>query len=75
MSVGIGVIRGGRLVLQDEGGEPLPEGRKFTVVIDEDDHGPSLDEESVKLLLEAQAKIRRGERIAADDALKQIDEA
>ena len=74
MSVATGIIRDGRLVLQDDE-EPLPEGRRFTVVIEDDDEDFQLDESSLKLLLESQASIRRGNFISAEQMLKALDDA
>lgn len=55
--------------------EPLPEGRRFTVVIEDDDEDFRLDETSLKLLLESQASIRRGKFISAEQMLKELDDA
>lgn len=74
MSVATGIIRDGQLVLQGEE-EPLPEGRRFTILIEDDEQGAQLDEDSVRLLLESQAKIRRGDFITAEEMLKELDDA
>ena len=74
MSVATGIIRDGQLVLQGEE-EPLPEGRRFTVLIEDDEEGFELDEESVKLLLESQKKIRRGDFVTGEEMLKELDDA
>lgn len=74
MSVAIGVIRHGQLVL--EGDEKrLPEGKRVTVLIEDDDEaGFHLSEEQLKALLEAQASIRRGEFVNMEQMLKELDD-
>jgi hypothetical protein len=74
MSVAFGVIRHGQLVLEGDE-EPLPEGKRVTVLIEDDDEVvPRLSEEQVKLLIEAQDSIRRGEYVTMEQALKDLDE-
>jgi hypothetical protein len=59
MSIAIGVIRNGQLVLEGEQ-TPLPEGRRVTVFF-EDDEVEQLDEETEDELIEAIAQADRGE--------------
>ncbi len=74
MSIAIGVVRDGQLVLEGDQ-EPLPEGRRFTVLIEDDDReGFALSDEQVKLLLEAQAEIRLGNFVTEEQMLKELDE-
>jgi hypothetical protein len=73
MSVATGIIRGGKLVLEGED-QVLPEGRRFTVVIDEDDAGTRVDSERLRLLLEAQAEIRSGRSVSAEEMLAELDQ-
>jgi hypothetical protein len=73
MSVATGVIRGGKLVLEGDE-EPLPEGRRFTVVIDDDESGARVDAEQLRLLLEAQAEIRAGKSVSAEEMLAELDQ-
>ena len=73
MSVATGFIRGGQLVLEGEQ-EPLPEGRRFTVVIEDEGKGFRLDESSIVALREAQAEIRRGNFITEEQVLKELDD-
>lgn len=72
MSVAIGRIRSGQIVVEGDG-EPLPEGRRVTLLI-EDEVGFHLDEASIKALREAQAEIRRGNFINEQQMLKELDE-
>ena len=73
MSVATGVIRGGQLVLEGEQ-EPLPEGRRFTLVIEDEGRGFHLDTTSLLALREAQAEIRRGNFISEEQVLAELDE-
>jgi hypothetical protein len=59
MSVAIGVVRDGQLVVEGDG-EPPPEGRRFAVFF-EDDDVEELDEETEDWLLEGVAQADRGE--------------
>ena len=45
------------------------------VRIEDDEPGVVLDEQSVKLLLESQAKIRAGEFVTAEEMIKELDDA
>lgn len=54
--------------------EPLPEGRRFTVVIEDEGKGFRLDESSIVALREAQAEIRRGNFITEEQVLKELDD-
>jgi hypothetical protein len=75
MSIATGVVRHGQLVLEGDD-EPLPEGRRFTVLIDDDDDGVGeLSAEQVKMLLDAQARIRNGDFVTLEQMLKDIDGA
>lgn len=73
MSIATGKIRGGQLVLEGEQ-EPLPEGRRFTVIIEDEEKGFHLDEASIRELREAQADIRRGNFVTEEEMLKELDE-
>ncbi len=73
MSVAIGVIRGGKLVIEGDD-QSLPEGRRFTVVIEDDEAGARVDAERLRLLLEAQAEIRQGRFISAEEMLAELDQ-
>ncbi len=55
-------------------GEPLPEGRRFTVLIEDEQAGFHLTAEQLKLLREAQAEIRRGNFVTEEEMLKELDE-
>ena len=67
------IVRGkvvkGQVVVE---GEPLPEGSRVTVYADDDAAGFHLDEESIRELLEAQAEIRRGNFVSAEDVLSEL---
>jgi hypothetical protein len=71
MSVAIGRIRGGQVVVEGEGA-PLPEGRRVTLVID-DEEGFHLDEASQRELLEAMAEIERGEFVTEEQLEAELD--
>ena len=73
MSIAIGVVRHGQLVLEGDA-EPLPEGKRFTVIIEDEQKGFHLSPEQVKLLREAQADIRRGNFVTEEEMLKELDE-
>jgi hypothetical protein len=72
MSVATGRIQGGQIVVDGEG-DPLPEGKRVTVIIEDDDEGFHLDEESVKALRAAQDEIRKGNYVGEDAVLKELD--
>lgn len=71
MSVATGIIRDGQLVVEGDG-EPLPEGRRFTLVIDDEEKGFHLDEQSQQELLEAMAEIDRGEFVTKEQVLAEL---
>ena len=73
MSIATGVIRGGQLQVEGDH-EPLPEGRRFTVVIEDEGKGFHLDEASVRSLREAQAEIRGGNFVTEEQMLKDLEE-
>jgi hypothetical protein len=73
MSIAIGVVRHGQLVLEGDA-EPLPEGMRVTVLIDDDETGFHLSAAQLNLLREAQAEIRRGNFVTEDQILKELDE-
>ena len=74
MSVAIGVIPRGQLVLEGDE-EPLPEGKRVTVLIEDDEEtGLHLSDEQVKALLEAQASIRRGEFVTMERRQEELDD-
>lgn len=64
MRIAVGRISAGQVVV-DEEGEPLPEGQRVTLVI-EDGAGWTLDEASTRELIEAMAECDRGEVVSAD---------
>jgi hypothetical protein len=65
MRVAVGRVRAGQVVV-DSGGEPLPEGQRVTLVI-EDEDGWELDEASTRELIEAMAECDRGEVVSAEE--------
>jgi hypothetical protein len=65
MRVAVGRVRAGQVVVEDDG-DPLPEGSRVTLVI-EDEDGWVLDEESTCELLEAMAECDRDEVVSADE--------
>ena len=73
MSVAIGRVQGGQVVVEGDG-EPLPEGRRVTLLIEDDDVGFHLDEASIAALREAQAEIRRGNFITEEQMLRELEE-
>ncbi len=73
MSIAIGRIVDGRIVVEGEG-KPLPEGRRVTVIIEDGEEGFRLDEASLKLLLEAQAEIRNGHWVSEEQLDAELDE-
>jgi hypothetical protein len=58
---------GGQVVLE---GEPLPEGSRVMVYAEDEKGAFHLDEDSIRGLLEAQAEIRRGNFLTAEDVLR-----
>jgi hypothetical protein len=72
MSVATGRVRGGQLVLDGEP-EPLPEGKRFTVVIEDEEEGFHLDAESIRLLRAASEGIRKGTSFTEEEILKELD--
>jgi hypothetical protein len=72
MSLATGRIRGGQLVLDGEP-DPLPEGKRFTLVIDDEEDDAPLDAESIRLLREAQADIRKGKFFTEEEILKDLE--
>ena len=72
MSVATGRILGGQFVLDGEP-EPLPEGKRFTVVIDDDEEDVPLTAEQVRLLRAAQAGIRKGKFFTEEEILKDLE--
>jgi hypothetical protein len=73
MSIAIGVVRHGQLVLEGDA-EPLPEGRRVTVLIDDERSGFQLTPEQLTALREAQADIRRGNFVTEEEMLKELDD-
>ncbi len=71
MRVATGKVRGGQVVLDGEG-EPLPEGRRVTVVVEDGAEGFYLDEQSQQELLEAMREIERGEFVTKDQLLEEL---
>lgn len=71
MRVATGKIRGGQVVLDGES-DPLPEGRRVTVVIEEGTEGFHLDAQSQAELLEAMREIDRGQFITKDQLLSEL---
>lgn len=71
MGVTTGIIRDGQLIV-DSGGEPLPEGRRFTVIIDDEEKGFHLDEQSQQELLDAMAEIERGDFVTKEQVLAEL---
>lgn len=69
------VLRGkvidGQVVVE---GGPLPEGSEVTVYADDADGGFHLDEGSIRELLEAQAEIRSGNYVRADEVVEDLDD-
>lgn len=64
-----GKVVGGQVVVE---GEPLREGAQVTVYEEDPDGDFQLDQESLRELLEAQAEIRRGNFVSADDVLSEL---
>jgi hypothetical protein len=73
MSIAIGRIRGGQVVVEGEGG-PLPEGKRVMLVIEDDDaSGFRLDEASRKELLEAIAELNLGHFVTEEQLDAELD--
>ncbi len=73
MSIAIGRIRGGQVVVEGEGG-PLPEGKRVMLVIEDDDaSGFRLDEASRKELLEAIAELDLGHFVTEEQLDAELD--
>jgi hypothetical protein len=70
MRVVRGKVVGGQVVLE---GEPLPEGSRLVVYAEDEEGGFHLDEDSIRELLEAQAEIRRGNFVTAEDVLRGME--
>lgn len=73
MSVATGRIRGGQVVLEGEGG-PLPEGRRVLVVIEGEEEGLHLDDDSIRELREAQQEVRQGNFVTGEALLGELDQ-
>jgi hypothetical protein len=54
-------------------GDPLPEGSQVIVYAEDEKGGFHLDEASIRELLEAQAEIRRGNFVTAEDVLRELE--
>jgi hypothetical protein len=69
------IVRGrvvkGQVVVE---GEPLPEGSLVMIYAEDDGAGFHLDEDSLRELLEAQAEIRRGNFVSAEDVLRELED-
>jgi hypothetical protein len=70
MRVVRGKVVGGQVVLE---GDSLPEGSRVMVYAEDEEDGFHLDEDSIRELLEAQAEIRRGNFVAAEDVLRELE--
>ena len=71
MRVATGKIRGGQVVVDDEG-EPLREGSRVTLVIEEKPQGFHLDEQSQQELLEAMREIDRGDFVTEEELFAEL---
>jgi len=71
MRVATGKIRGGQVVV-DDGGEPLPEGGRVTLVIEERPQGFHLDAQSQQELLEAMREIDRGDFVTEEELFAEL---
>ena len=65
-----GKVVGGQVVLE---GDPLPEGSQVIVYAEDEKGGFRLDEASIRELLEAQAEIRHGNFVTAEDVLRELE--
>ncbi len=72
MSIAIGRIRGGQVVVEGEG-EPLPEGCRVMIVIEDEGEGFHLDDASQKELLEAMAELDRGNFVTEEQLDAELD--
>lgn len=70
MRMARGKVVGGQVVLE---GDALPEGSRVMVYAEDEEDGFRLDEDSIRELLEAQAEIRRGNFVAAEDVLRELE--
>ena len=70
MRVARGKVVHGHVVVE---GEPLPEGSQVVVYVPDDERGFHLDEASIRELLQAQAEIRRGNFVGAEDVLRELE--
>jgi hypothetical protein len=68
MRVSSGKVVHGRIVYEGE----LPEGTTVTVIADDHEHGFHADSELKAVLLEAMAECDRGEKISADELLREL---
>ena len=71
MRVATGKIRGGQVVVDDQT-EPLPEGGRVTLVIEEKPQGFHLDEQSQQELLEAMREIDRGDFVTEEELFAEL---
>ena len=71
MRVATGKIRGGQVVVDDDA-EPLPEGGRVTLVIEEQPQGFHLDEQSQQELLEAMREIDRGDFVTEEELFAEL---
>ncbi|GMU59263.1 MAG: hypothetical protein AMXMBFR34_10260 [Myxococcaceae bacterium] len=71
MSIAIGRIQGGQVVLEGDG-EALPEGCRVTVIFEDDATGFHLDEESQDALVEAVREIEQGEYVTHQELFKKL---
>lgn len=69
MRVARGKVVDGKVVLE---GEPLPEGAEVMVYAEDETTGFTLDDASLRELLQAQTEIRRGNFIGVDDVLSEL---
>jgi hypothetical protein len=72
VSVATGRVQGGQLVF-DEQPKPLPEGKRFTLVIDDEEDDAPLTAEQVRLLREAESGIRAGKFFTEEEILKDLE--
>lgn len=72
MKIISGTVLDGRIVVE---GEPLAEGEKVTILAPEGNETFDVSPEEKRLLLESMRQAERGELVAADDLLRELDEA
>lgn len=70
MSIAIGHIRDGQVVLDEE--TPLPEGCRVTVIIEDGATGFRLDERTQEELVQAAREIQRGEYVSHQDLFARL---